>query len=140
MAKRRPHLSERNPTLWAELTGQTAPEERPNYARDRGAEKEARLQEAGYRSEPAYRKDRAAARESSNHMSLQFSSRFSPDQRPDGMSAEEYTRLYADAWTRKDSFKMVDGVINQKRKDWFVYGVGLMTSAEWDAKYGAPEG
>lgn len=140
MVKRRPHLSERNPALWAELTGETPPESRPNYARNRAEEKEDRLHEAGYRNESAYKTDRQHSRDSSNHMSLQFSSRFSPDNRPDGMSVEEYVRLYADAWTRKDSFKLYDGIPNQARKDWFVYGVGLMTSAEWDAKYGAPEG
>jgi hypothetical protein len=56
------------------------------------------------------------------------------------MSAEQYTKAYADAWDRKDSFKFVGGKINQARKTWFVDTLGMMSSEEWDAKYGTPEG
>lgn len=134
-------LKDRNPGLWAELTGQTAPEERPNFARDRKSEAEQRLSDAGYKSESVYRNDRKKSRESSNKHSATSSSRYDPeDDVPKGMTVEEYTKKYADAWIRKSSFKMHGGRINQARKDWFVNVVGLMSSAEWDARYGKPEG
>lgn len=134
-------LKERNPELWAQLTGQTPPEERPNYARDRKSEAEQRLSEAGYSSRSVYQKDRTLSRESSNKHSAMSSSRYDPtDDVPEGMTVEEYTKKYADAWVRSSSFKMHGGRINQARKDWFVDVVGLMSSAEWDARYGKPEG
>lgn len=115
------------------------------------ARRNERARAAGFTSRAQMRAHRVSgiesvARDWSAQHSRKWISKFDPSQRMAGVSRESYIRAYYNVYVRagtgwrKPRDPDGDDAPDHYVKHWYVTIMGIFTSSEWDARYGAPGG